>query len=94
MRTITCLYFNRPLHVVPWLNVKRLDEAVSVDPFFANCKSIVHGFTGAYLFLGVDSRYLKLYGFKLKGGILLTFSEITSMRKALLVSFVLTMARS
>ena len=51
----------------PWLNVKRLDEAVSTDPFFANCKSIGQGFTGAYLFMGLDSRYLNLYGFRPKG---------------------------
>ena len=51
----------------PWLNCTRLDEAVSVDPFFANCKSIAHGFTGAYLFMGVTSRYFNLYGLKPKG---------------------------
>ena len=48
----------------PWMNVYRLDEAVSVDPFFSNCKSVGKGFTGAYLFMGCTSRYFNIYGFK------------------------------
>ena len=51
----------------PWLNVNRLDEVVSVDPFFANCRSLSHGFHGAYLFMGLDSRFLSVYGFCPKG---------------------------
>jgi hypothetical protein len=51
----------------PWMNVQRLDEAVSVDPMFANCKSIGHGFTGGHIFMGVTSRFLNMYGFKSKG---------------------------
>ena len=51
----------------PWMNVRRLDEAVSVDPMFANCRSMSHGFTGGYIFMGVTSRYLNMYGFRSKG---------------------------
>jgi hypothetical protein len=48
----------------PWMNVYHLDESVSVDPFFSNCKGIGKGYTGAYLFMGCTSRYFNIYGFK------------------------------
>ena len=48
------------------MNVQHLDEAVSVDPMFANCKSISHGFTGPYVFMGVTSQFLNIYGFRSK----------------------------
>jgi hypothetical protein len=47
----------------PWLNVCRLDEPVSVDPIFANCKAIGTGHVGAYLFFGTKSYCTDLYGF-------------------------------
>jgi hypothetical protein len=47
----------------PWLNVCRLDEPVSVDPIFANCKAIGTGHIGAYLFFGTKSYCTDIYGF-------------------------------
>jgi hypothetical protein len=48
----------------PHLNVKRLDEAVSTDPIFANCKSLYHGYIGAQVYYGLRSRHMDVYGLK------------------------------
>ena len=51
----------------PHLNVTKLDEVVSTDPLFANCKSIYHGFTAAQVFFGTKSHFIFIYGIKSKG---------------------------
>ena len=51
----------------PFLNVHRLDEVVSTDPFFANCPSLHHGYLGAQVFYGLTSHCIDVYGFKSKG---------------------------
>ena len=49
------------------LHVKRLDETVSTDPIFANCRSLFHGYFGAQVFYGCTSRCINVGGFKEKG---------------------------
>jgi hypothetical protein len=51
----------------PFLNVTRLDEVVSTDTMFANCKSLFHGFTGQQVYYGLKSHCIDIYGFKSKG---------------------------
>ena len=51
----------------PFLNVSRLDEVVSTDPFFANCPSLNSGYLGAQVFYGLTSHCINVYGFKSKG---------------------------
>ena len=51
----------------PWATVHRLDEIVSTDPKFANCKSMYHKYTGAQVFYGLKSHHIDVYGFKSKG---------------------------
>ena len=51
----------------PFLNVNRLDEVVSTDPIFANCRSIHHGYHGCQVFYGLTSHQIDVYGFKSKG---------------------------
>ena len=48
----------------PFLNVNRLDEAVSTDPMYANCASLHHRFIGAQVFYGLKSHHIDVYGFK------------------------------
>ncbi len=36
----------------PHMNVSRIDEPVSTDPIFSNCRSIYHGYTAAQVFYG------------------------------------------
>ena len=50
----------------PFANVSRLEEAVSTDPKFANCRSLHHGYTGAQVFYGINSHCINVYGFKSK----------------------------
>ena len=58
------MVFNSPLrrHLQPRFgevfNVKRLDETISTDPIFANCKSLFHNFTGLSSLLWM---YVTLY---------------------------------
>ena len=49
------------------MNVTRIDETVSTDPLFANCKSIFHGHTAAQIFFGLKSHTIFVYGIKSKG---------------------------
>ncbi len=51
----------------PYLNVTRIDEVVSTDPLFANCRSIYHGYIGAQVFYGTKSHTIFVYGIKSKG---------------------------
>ena len=51
----------------PHMNVSRVDETFSTDPFFANVKSIHHGYTGAQVFYGTKSHTFFIYGFRKKG---------------------------
>ncbi|HEY8522855.1 MAG TPA: hypothetical protein VIL14_03760, partial [Nitrososphaeraceae archaeon] len=51
----------------PHMNVSRIDEPVSTDPMFTNCKSIYHGFTAAQIFYGTKSHTIFVYGIKGKG---------------------------
>jgi len=44
--------------------VTRVDETVSTDPLFSNCKSIWHGFTAAQIFFGTKSHTIFVYGIK------------------------------
>jgi hypothetical protein len=48
-------------------HVRRLEEAVSTDPIFANCRSLFHGFLGAQVFLGMYTSCIDVGGFKGKG---------------------------
>src|SRR5687768_6357312 len=48
----------------PHMNVTRVDETVSTDPLFSNCKSIWHGFTAAQIFFGTKSHTTFVYGIK------------------------------
>ena len=51
----------------PHLNVTRIDEPVSIDPMFSNCRSIHHGFTAAQVFFGTKSHTSFVYGIRSKG---------------------------
>ena len=51
----------------PHMNVTRIDESVSTDPIFSNCKSIYHGYTAAQIFYGIKSHTIYVYGIKSKG---------------------------
>ena len=51
----------------PFINVSKLDEVVSTDPFFANCPSLNSGYLGAQVFYGLTSHCINVYGFKSKG---------------------------
>ena len=46
----------------PHMNVTRVDETVSTDPLFSNCKSIWHGFTAAQIFFGTKSHTILSMG--------------------------------
>ena len=48
-------------------NLKRLNESVSTDPLFANCKSLHDCYTGAQIFYCITSHRIKVYGFHSKG---------------------------
>ena len=51
----------------PHLNVTRIDEPISTDPMYSNCRSIYHGFTAAQVFFGLKSHTIFVYGIKSKG---------------------------
>src|SRR5688572_21909453 len=48
----------------PHMNVTRVDETVSTDPLYANCKSIYHGYTMAQIFFGTKSHAIFVYGIR------------------------------
>ena len=50
-----------------FMQAKRLEETVSTDPMFANCRSLGHGYTGAQVFYGLKSTQIDVYGFRSKG---------------------------
>ena len=49
---------------VPAAHVFRLDEVVSTDPVWANCKSLHHNFTGMQIFYGLSTHCMDIYGIK------------------------------
>jgi Reverse transcriptase (RNA-dependent DNA polymerase) len=50
-----------------FMQAKRLEETVSTDPMFSNCRSLGHGYTGAQVFYGLKSTQIDVYGFRSKG---------------------------
>ena len=58
------------------MNVSRIDEAVSTDPMFANCRSIYHDFTAAQVFYGTRSHTIFVFGIKTKGEFPKVYKEI------------------
>ena len=50
-----------------FMKAKRLEETVSTDPMFANCRSLGYGYTGAQIFHGLKSHHIDVYGFRSKG---------------------------
>ena len=67
------MILNTPLrkHLQPrvgeFYHVKRLDEMVSTDPIFANCRSFHNNYTGCQAFYGVTSHMMNVAGFRSKG---------------------------
>ena len=51
----------------PHMNVTRIDEPISTDPMFSNCRSIYHGYMAAQIFYGTKSHTIFVYGIKSKG---------------------------
>lgn len=49
------------------MNVTRIDETFSTDPFFANVKSVYHQYIGAQMFYGTKSHTIFIYEFRKKG---------------------------
>ncbi len=45
----------------------RLDEIISTDALFANCKCLFYGHTGAYVYYGMKSHCITVIGFRRKG---------------------------
>ena len=50
-----------------FIQAKRLEEVVSTDPMFANCRCLGYGYTGAQVFYGLKSTQIDVYGFRSKG---------------------------
>jgi hypothetical protein len=50
-----------------FMQAGHLEETVSTDPMFANCRSLGHGYTGAQVFYGLKSTQIDVYGFRSKG---------------------------
>ncbi|MEM7375623.1 MAG: reverse transcriptase domain-containing protein, partial [Bacteroidota bacterium] len=50
----------------PFANVHRLAETVSTDPITANCLSIFHKYKGSFIFYGLKSHHIDVYGFSKK----------------------------
>src|SRR5688500_20329216 len=48
----------------PHMNVTRINETVSTDPLYANCRSIYHGFTMAQIFFDTKSHTFYVYEIK------------------------------
>jgi len=67
------MVINTPLqkHLQPrfgdYHNIKHLEEPISTDPIFANCRSIYNGYTGVQAFFGVKSHMMNVEGFRRKG---------------------------
>lgn len=50
----------------PHMNVTRIDEPVSTDPMFTNCRSIYHGYMAAQVSFGTKSHTIIMCGIKSK----------------------------
>jgi len=50
-----------------FMRPKRLEEIVSTDPMFSNCRCFGYGYTGAQVFYGLKSHQIDVYGFRGKG---------------------------
>src|SRR5687768_5511993 len=50
----------------PHMNVTRVDETVSTDLLFSNCRIIWHGFTAAQIFFGTKSHTIFVYRIRLR----------------------------
>ena len=59
----------------PHMNVTRIDETVSTDPLFSNCKSIYHSYVAAQVFYGTKSHTIFIYGIKSKGEFSSNYSD-------------------
>ena len=59
----------------PFANVHRLEETVSTDPIFANCKSIDNHYIGAQIYYGLKSKHIDVYGIKSKGEFPRTYKD-------------------
>lgn len=66
----------------PHLNVTRIDESVSTDPIFSNCKSIYHGYTVAQVFYGIKSHTIFVYEIKSKGEFPSIYKDFIQNHKA------------
>ena len=65
-----CIKYPMKRHVksrYPHMNATRIDETVSTDPMFSNCRSIYHGYIAAQIFYGCKSHTIYVYGIKRKG---------------------------
>ncbi len=51
----------------PFANVHRLEETVSTDAIFANCKNIDNQYIGAQIYYGLKSKHIDVYGITSKG---------------------------
>jgi hypothetical protein len=63
------IYYPMRRHIksrFPHLNVKRINEVVSTDTMFANCRSIYDAFTCVQVFFGLTSHMINIYGMKNK----------------------------
>jgi len=73
----------------PLANVNGLDEVVSTDPIFANCKSVdpdstggSKGWTGAQIYYGVKSKHIDAFGITSKGDFPKTYQDFLRIQGA------------
>src|SRR5687767_5821931 len=60
----------------PHMNVTSIDETVSTDPLFANCKSLYKGYVAGQVFYGTNSHIMVfIYGIKSKGEFSSNYSD-------------------
>ena len=48
------------------MHAQRLNETVSTNPIFVNCRCLGHGYTGIQVFYGLKSKSIDVYGIKSK----------------------------
>jgi hypothetical protein len=63
------IYYPLRRHIksrMPHLNVTRINEVVSTDTMFANCRSVYDSFICAQVFFGLTSHMINVYGMKNK----------------------------
>lgn len=66
----SCIRYPMTRHIKsrnPHATTPRIDETVSTDPQFANCKSLFHGYIGSQTYFGITSKMINVYGFRSKG---------------------------